>query len=389
MLRLLLILGLFSLKSYSQVPTVLVFDLENNTIDSITNIPFNASLTEAQTDFSFGWYNQNLAVMDGPLPVANTWPGIQFTKKERATNFFNLEDYPVRTSVRLASINNDTISSFCSGSIISERHVLSAAHCVCVYNEDSLRRDSIIIQPVFDEIANTDLPQSLVTKVYVFKNWNLTTSDFTVLETKERIGNTTGWISVGFQSDTSMLETAHYHKFSYPAISILALDPNEYNGDTLYYSHGEVRHDLNFNQSINIPNASGIPGESGSSIIKIQDGLEYCSYGVLHFSSDLRHFTINAEVYHAVYEIIKDDLVLGDSNLTRNSFSVYPNPCTNFFHIKSDYIAPTSINIRDINGRLIRSVSYNSSIDVSDLRPGIYLISFDGDDSSCVKLIKQ
>lgn len=389
MLRLLLILCLFSLKSYSQVPTVLVFDLENNSIDSITNIPFNASLSEAQTNFSYGWYNQNIAFLDGPLPVVNTWPGIQFTKKERAVNYFNLEDYPVRTSVRLASINNDTISSFCSGSIISERHVLSAAHCVCVYNEDSLRRDSIIIQPVFDEVANPNLPQSLVSKVYVFKNWNLTTSDFTVLETKETIGNTTGWISVGFQSDTSMFETEHYHKFSYPGTTILALDSNEYNGDTLYYTHGEVRQDYNFNDAIIVPNATGIPGESGSSIIKIQDGLEYCTYGVLHFSSNLKHFTINAEVYHAVYEIIKDDLVLGDSDLTRNSFSVYPNPCTSYFHIKSDYLAPTSIKIRDINGRLIKSVSYNSSIDVSDLSPGIYLINIDGEETNYAKLIKQ
>lgn len=76
-----------------------------------------------------------------------------------------------------------------------------------------------------------------------------------------------------------------------------------------------------------------------------------------------------------------------------SKFSVYPNPTNNVVNITSDNsFEVRKVGITDINGRSIKTVvlgapSANTSIDVSDLTSGIYLLIIDTAEGNAVKKI--
>ncbi len=75
------------------------------------------------------------------------------------------------------------------------------------------------------------------------------------------------------------------------------------------------------------------------------------------------------------------------------NFSFYPNPAHDYLYIKSkDHRHPVSVNILDVNGRLLKRFDHNvSKIDVSGLTGGIYLlqVTFDNLQHSTVKFVKM
>jgi hypothetical protein len=73
-----------------------------------------------------------------------------------------------------------------------------------------------------------------------------------------------------------------FYKFSYPASTIPALDSNSYNGDTLYYGYGIA--DIVNENNFGVMHTNGIPGESGSSLIKIENNKTYTSYWIFEKS---------------------------------------------------------------------------------------------------------
>ncbi len=60
------------------------------------------------------------------------------------------------------------------------------------------------------------------------------------------------------------------------------------------------------------------------------------------------------------------------------SLQIFPSPASNLLHVKTDAVAIRRITILDVNGRMVWNTSPNnpmSIIDVSNLKPGVYLIS--------------
>ena len=285
---------------------LLSFDLFDSSVDTINSISFDSSITSESTVFFKGLFDEYIVPLDETIPISNIYPGSNFTFKRQASLDYNITGFPIRTSIKLYRYENDSLKSKCSGILISRKHVLTACHCVAQFSNDSLLYTSLFVSPVYDNGQfNTFLKGSRVKKVYFPENWDFN-KDFSILELEEPIGVDNGWISIGFEEDTSILLNGIFYKFSYPAIYLPQVDSNEFNGDTLYYGYGLVDNaEENF---LMISGASGIPGESGSSIIKISYNNLYTSYGTLSFSGDLRHSRITNWKYFAIKHFINNDL---------------------------------------------------------------------------------
>lgn len=365
---------LFSLESYGQEKPILVFDLINGTVDSIPIVVYDSTILSDRTEYFVGNFNSIIETLEQTPPVTNIYPGSNFTYKKQASIDYNLTNYPIRTSIRLFSIQDDSLAGACSGSLISSRHVLTSAHCVSPMNSNVLSQDSLVVYPVFDNgVSNTQFNSSYVSKIYFFKGWDLQSGDLAILELEKPIGESTGWLSIGFDKIDTNLSRGTFFKFSYPGRTILHLDSNEYNGDTLYYNYGSV--DLLTNFSIGINNTNGVPGESGSSLIKVKNGQEYTSYGVLNLSGNLKHVRINNWEFYALKNIIANDLnsiMPPKNNLA--CFTLYPNPTSNQLIIDVD-LAFSKISIVDLTGKTISTTNQSKKIvDVTDLAKGIYFI---------------
>ena len=388
------LLLLFCFNTFGQTKRILCYNLIDGTVDTLNIVDYDTTIIREHTNYFVGNINEDYTILSEVAPVENVYPESNFTRKRQASLDYDINDFPIRTSVRLFKWVNDSLKSKCSGSMVSKKHVLTAGHCVAHLYKDSLLYDSLYVSPVFDNgEASALFDGSWVSKIYIFENWSILQNDFSILELEESIGERLGWLSIGFDSDDLSLLDGIFYKFSYPATYIPEIDSNSYNGDTLYYGYGLA--DVATNEHIMITNASGIPGESGSSLIKISNENFYTSYGVLSYSQNLRHCRLTNREYFALKNIIRNDLSVGIPELEKDEYiSVYPNPATEYINIRlPNEIKKSTLCILDLQGRTILNQFINkqeTSLNISGLREGIYLLIIESENKRIVrKVIKK
>lgn len=92
-----------------------------------------------------------------------------------------------------------------------------------------------------------------------------------------------------------------------------------------------------------------------------------------------------------------DDFKVTSSNLSvseafSSKFTVYPNPAAGqVFLSNAEGISISSINLTDLNGRVVQTVNLDgatqASIDLSSLSAGIYMMNISSDQGKAVKKI--
>ena len=93
-------------------------------------------------------------------------------------------------------------------------------------------------------------------------------------------------------------------------------------------------------------------------------------------SSDVGSWGMNTPAFFALDELTLA-IYSGISETNLFNFSFYPNPTSSTLNIKNSEIIE-SITISDLNGRIVKNTSINSTnevkINIADLKPGIYFV---------------
>ena len=102
------------------------------------------------------------------------------------------------------------------------------------------------------------------------------------------------------------------------------------------------------------------------------------------FTVEESAFSWGLQVDFGIFPVIDEDDPAGIGQLERKQLSMYPNPCIDIISISNSDLRINRAKIFDSAGREVLSYSFDAStntIDVSELESGIYIVSFQSEDS--------
>lgn len=372
--------------SQAQQKNIIAYDVETKRKSIWQSQDLKTSNLSDRTSFFKGIYSGITSNLPLSQPTDNLYESTKFTQKSSIQSTFEVIDYPIRTAIKLIIQDNGESFHSCSAMMISRRHVLTAAHCfIDMKNPNEVLYDSIFAYPTFDDGENqTNIPAAQVHRIYFFENWQSADGeDMMVLELEKPIGEMTGWLGIGYNEDDSFFENNNFHKLSYPGEPLFE-DEITYNGDTLYHAFGQL--DFRESQSNNeatlyVPNYNAArSGESGSTIFYTNNDDNYTIYGVLNYMNNFKHSRIQDWQFHAIKEIIKDDVVRIVENRWQDNIEIYPNPTIDFIKLNFGQVTEAfTVLVLDAAGNQVSLIDIDSEqletiLDFRSLQVGIYYL---------------
>ena len=302
-----LIISISFQRYYAQTDTLINYNTSNGEITFYSQIDIDSSKTFDYTEWYFG-SEPGISYLD-ISPPDTTYNNSGFSDLIPAKDLFSINNYPVRTAVKLFQISDDTLRQRCSGTLVANNIVLTAAHCIGWPDStgEFIFRDSIYVYPAFDDgTERLTFGNSLVTNYLIFKSFiERLNPDIALLQLEKPLGTQTGWVGIAYNNDDDFFKNSVFHKFSYPGTVDLSDSTRIFNGDTLYYSYGTLDIVNNWLGYYII----GIPGQSGSSLL-FTDNEEYLSFGTQVWASDSRHLRIKPEHFYPFASIINNSISL-------------------------------------------------------------------------------
>lgn len=367
----------------AQNPTIYVFDFITQTLDSIVGVDFDSTITSAQTPYHLGEFDENIADLTQEVPTDNVFPESEFTINRRASLDFDINDYPLRTTVKVFASEDGELNARCAGNMVSCKHVFIAAHCVADFMTHEIDSSLIYVCPVFDNgDDNPNFECTLASKIYFFKDFGID-QDMAILELTQSIGEETGWLGLGMDANEEIFTDNVFYKFVYPFESLTPIDSNNYNGDSLFYRYGTFEPlESSTYPVVNSPNTISSSGDGGTPIIYTAD--HYTIYGSNTYSTFQTHALLTPELYHNFADIIGECNVVGIEEVTEVSpFNIYPNPSNGIFNINRDTIFEKyNLQVYNMAGELIleKFTFMDRHLDLSDQPVGQYNLVFSNDD---------
>lgn len=377
----------------AQSDTVIVYTPSTQEMDTILPVSFDTTLQADHTG-SFAGYLNGEALLSNDIPTTELMAGVNHTELQLASEWFDVAEYPMRAAIKLGRWTADSIQHVCSGMMVSNSMVLTAAHCVMGHSDGEFYVDGLVAFPGFDNgEENSQVQSSAVERIYVFKRIvgsNITSGyDIALLELEEPMGAQTGWIGLGYETD-DFVENHVFHKFSYPGEPHPILDSlRDFNGDTMYYDYGEIDVLEPF-LGISSPDGFGRVGQSGSSFF-YTNGQDSYSLGVMSWSTNYRHTRITNSVYHQLKPIIEGDEQVGVAENETLNVGVYPNPTTGRVRIElKETESLVHVAVRNNLGQQVFSAQFSngtqSEVDIPG-PPGLYLIEVSSEEGRAVRRI--
>lgn len=381
---------LWPLQLLAQRNELVGFDTRRQQLLQVPAVAFDTLLTKTNSRYSFGRLGAaEVAVLPTGFPVSNLVPGTAVAQRVRAATRSAPTSFPARTAVTISVLRNGQRTLMGSGSLIGERHVLTAAHVVASFSAQScicandFVKDSLLIEPAYDNGRSSGLPHSWAVKLYVPFNYlqaergySQLTYDIGLLELSQPIGRSVGWLGLGFDTDQLWVSRRVWHKFSYPGQDTNP-DLNRYNGDTLYYEYGQFFPMTGITR-LSAPNHNDAAfGQSGSSLFVTDNQKDWTTYGVLSSSPGFEHACLTPQHYAAFRK-----LMLAVPPGTISEFTLYPNPATNqlFLRLPDAVTGALQVQLTDMLGRVVHEQRYQVEadevlVDLHHLSTGVYILT--------------